>query len=86
MEHLIAVKNIKFDGIYMNPPMRQVRKDFLKLIEVIPSYLKSKGSFQFVIKKKMGAPHILNFICKNYPNNDIEIICKKSTTSKREIS
>ena len=72
------IKNIKFDGIYMNPPMRQGRKDFLKLIEVIPSYLKSKGSFQFVIKKKMGAPYILNFIRKNYPNNDIEIICKRS--------
>ena len=42
------IKNIKFDGIYMNPPMRQGRKDFLKLIGIIPSYLKSKGSFQFV--------------------------------------
>ncbi|MFX1529926.1 MAG: class I SAM-dependent methyltransferase [Promethearchaeota archaeon] len=74
----IKKKNIKFDGIYMNPPMRQGRKDFLKLIEDIPNYLKSKGSFQFVIKKKMGAPHILNYIRKNYPNNKIEVICKRS--------
>ncbi|MFX1344205.1 MAG: class I SAM-dependent methyltransferase [Promethearchaeota archaeon] len=74
----IKKKNIKFDGIYMNPPMRQGRKDFLKLIEDIPNYLKSKGSFQFVIKKRMGAPHILNYIRKNYPNNKIEVICKRS--------
>ncbi|MFW9940786.1 MAG: class I SAM-dependent methyltransferase [Candidatus Thorarchaeota archaeon] len=74
----IKNKNIKFDEIYMNPPMRQGRKDFLKLIEDIPNYLKSKGSFQFVIKKKMGAPHILNYIKKNYPNNKIEVICKRS--------
>jgi len=74
----IKSKNLKFDGIYMNPPMRQGRKEFLKLIEVIPSYLKLKGSFQFVIKKKMGAPYILNFIKKRYPKNEIEIICKRS--------
>jgi 16S rRNA G1207 methylase RsmC len=74
----IKNKNVKFDGIYMNPPIRQGKKEFLKLIEVIPNYLKLKGSFQFVIKRKMGAPHILNFISKNYPNNDIEIICKRS--------
>ncbi len=74
----IKNKNLLFDGIFMNPPMRQGRKDFLKLIEFISSYLNSKGSFQFVIKKKMGAPHILNYIRKNYPNNDIEIICKRS--------
>jgi len=71
-------KNVKFDGIYMNPPMRKGKKDFLRLIQDIPNYLKSKGSFQFVIKKKMGAPHILNYISKNYPNNNIEVICKRS--------
>ncbi|MFW9878217.1 MAG: class I SAM-dependent methyltransferase [Candidatus Thorarchaeota archaeon] len=74
----IKNKNLLFDGIYMNPPMRQGKKEFFKLIEAIPSYLKSKGSFQFVIKKKMGAPHILNYISKYYPNNAIEIICKRS--------
>ena len=36
-------KNVKFDGIYMNPPMRKGKKDFLRLIQDIPNYLKSKG-------------------------------------------
>ena len=74
----IKKKNIKFDGIYMNPPLRQGRKEFLKLFDIIPYYLKPRGSFQFVIKKKMGAPYIFDYINKNYPNSIIEIICKRS--------
>ena len=71
-------KNVKFDAIYMNPPLRQGRKEFLQLFKVIPSYLKPHGSFQFVIKKKMGAPYVLDYINQNYPNNSIEIVCKRS--------
>lgn len=71
-------KNVKFDAIYMNPPLRQGRKEFLQLFEVIPSYLKPQGSFQFVIKKKMGAQYVLDYINQTYPNNSIEIICKRS--------
>ena len=71
-------KNVKFDAIYMNPPLRQGRKKFLQLFEVIPSYLKPQGSFQFVIKKKMGAQYVLDYINQTYPNNSIEIICKRS--------
>jgi 16S rRNA (guanine1207-N2)-methyltransferase len=74
----IKTKQIKFDGIYMNPPMRQGRKEFLNLIPEILSYLKPNASFQFVVKKKMGAPFILNFLEKNFPNNVVDIICKRS--------
>ncbi|MHA2007158.1 MAG: class I SAM-dependent methyltransferase [Promethearchaeota archaeon] len=71
-------QNLRFDQIYMNPPMRQGRKEFLKIFREITDYLKPKGSFQFVIKKKMGAPYILEFLNKNYPDNHIDIICKRS--------
>jgi len=71
-------KNVKFDTIYMNPPLRQGRKEFLQLFEVIPRYLKPQGSFQFVIKKKMGAQYVLDYINQTYPNNHLEIICKRS--------
>jgi 16S rRNA (guanine1207-N2)-methyltransferase len=71
-------KNIKFDAIFMNPPLRQGRKEFLQLFEIILSYLKPQGSFQFVIKKKMGAPYILNYINKKFPNNSVDVICKRS--------
>jgi 16S rRNA G1207 methylase RsmC len=74
----IETKNLKFDGIFMNPPLRQGREEFLNLIHVIPSYLKSNGSFQFVIKKKMGANFVLNFIKNEVPNNKVDILCKRS--------
>jgi 16S rRNA G1207 methylase RsmC len=72
------IKNLKFDGIYMNPPLRQGRKQFLDLFSVIPRYLKEKGSFQFVIKKKMGAAYILKYFKETFPDEIIEILCKRS--------
>ncbi|MFX0000493.1 MAG: class I SAM-dependent methyltransferase [Candidatus Hodarchaeota archaeon] len=74
----VEKKNLKFDGIYMNPPMRQGRKDFLKLLSEIPRYLKKNGSFQFVIKRKMGASYILNYFKETYPREKIKILCKRS--------
>ena len=74
----IMIKNLKFDGIYMNPPLRKGRKHFLDLLSVIPRYLKEKGSFQFVIKKKMGAAYILKYFRDTFPNENIEILCKRS--------
>ncbi len=74
----IKNKYLKFDGIYMNPPLRQGRKEFLKLMHYIPSCLKTNGSFQFVIKKKMGAAYILKYFKDTFPDENIEIICKRS--------
>lgn len=71
-------KNLKFDGIYMNPPMRQGRKEFLQLLNIIPLYLRKKGAFQFVVKKKMGAAYILNYFKNTFPEECIEILCKRS--------
>ena len=74
----IKNKNFKFDGIYTNPPLRQGREEFLQLCNEIPSYLKPKGYFQFVIKKKMGAPFILKHLNDSFPNEKICILCKRS--------
>jgi 16S rRNA G1207 methylase RsmC len=74
----IKSKNIKFDGIYMNPPLRQGRKDFLYILSEVQNYLKRKGSFQFVIRKKMGAPYILKYIEDTFPDKKAEILCKRS--------
>jgi len=38
----IKNKNIIFDGIFMNPPLRKGRKEFLNLFDEIPLYLKAK--------------------------------------------
>ncbi len=74
----IKTKNLKFNGIYMNPPLRQGRKEFIKIIEKIPNYLKPNGFFQFVIKKKMGAPFILKHLTTTFPEKVIDIVCKRS--------
>ena len=74
----IKNKDLKFDGIYMNPPLRQGRKQFLRLIHEIPKYLTNNGSFQFVIKKKMGAQYIMNFLNDSFPNGKTDILCKRS--------
>jgi len=74
----IKNKNLKFDGIYMNPPLRQGRKDFLNLLYDIQNYLKNNGSFQFVIRKKMGAAYILKYFEDTYPDEKVEILCKRS--------
>ncbi|MBY8988595.1 MAG: class I SAM-dependent methyltransferase [Candidatus Lokiarchaeota archaeon] len=73
-------KSVKFDGIYMNPPLRNGRREFLTLCEDIPRYLKSKGLFQFVIKKKMGAEYIHNYLNKNLSElfDIIEVTFKRS--------
>ena len=73
-------KGVVIDAIYMNPPLRQGREDFLNLCKDIPSVLKSGGTFQFVIRKKMGASFILNHLEKTFPRNtlDINILCKRS--------
>lgn len=74
----IKSKNLKFDGIYMNPPLRQGRKSFLNLLNDIPSFLKQNGSFQFVIRKKMGAPYIFKYFRDTFPDENVEIQCKRS--------
>ncbi|MBY9019444.1 MAG: methyltransferase [Candidatus Lokiarchaeota archaeon] len=61
----IQNKDIKLDAIYMNPPLRNGRKEFLALCKEIPLYLKRNGHFQFVIKKKMGANYIYNYLVQN---------------------
>ncbi|MFX1328053.1 MAG: class I SAM-dependent methyltransferase [Promethearchaeota archaeon] len=71
-------RNLKFNGIYMNPPLRQGRKEFLQLLNIIPLFLRKKGSFQFVVKKKMGAIYILNYFKNTFPEVNIEILCKRS--------
>jgi len=78
--HFNALKNkdLKFDAIYMNPPMRQGRTEFLRVCQAVPNYLKSIGFFQFVIKKKMGAPFVLNYLQETFPGNEITVICKRS--------
>jgi 16S rRNA G1207 methylase RsmC len=74
----IKEKNIQFDGIYMNPPFRKGREEFLNLFQELPNYLRKGGFFQFVIKRKMGAEFILNYLKKMDLNSKVEILCKRS--------
>jgi len=69
---------IMFDAIYMNPPLRKGRKEFLDLFRTLPNYLKLNGSFQFVIKKKMGAEYVYKYLVDRFSDDNIKILCKRS--------
>jgi 16S rRNA (guanine1207-N2)-methyltransferase len=71
-------KNFKFDAIYMNPPIRKGRREFLNLFKNMQYYLKPNGSFQFVIRKKLGADFIHRYLIDLYSDNRIRILCKRS--------
>jgi len=74
----IENKDIKFDAIYMNPPLRKGRKEFLDLFSIIPTFLKKKGFFEFVIKKKMGAIYVSKYLTEKGLAEKINILCKRS--------
>lgn len=74
----IKTKGLKVDGVYMNPPLRQGRKEFLNIFDELPHCLKPDGFLQFVIKKKMGAEYIFKYLEDNFSESNIEILCKRS--------
>jgi 16S rRNA (guanine1207-N2)-methyltransferase len=76
----IKKRNMKFDGIYMNPPMRRGKNEFLEVINEIPNYLAPRGFFQFVLKRKMGASYILKYLEEAFEEKrlSVNILCKRS--------
>jgi 16S rRNA (guanine1207-N2)-methyltransferase len=74
----IENKDLKFDAIYMNPPLRVGKKPFLELCSEVSNHLKERGYFEFVIKKKMGAQSIYESLKDIDLWYDIEILCKRS--------
>jgi 16S rRNA (guanine1207-N2)-methyltransferase len=73
-------KKLIFDGIYMNPPLREGRRKFLDLCRDIPNLLKPKGYFEFVIKKKMGSVFILNYLNQYFSKENYQttVLTKRS--------
>ncbi|MBD3195997.1 MAG: methyltransferase [Candidatus Lokiarchaeota archaeon] len=69
---------ITFDAIYMNPPLRKGRNEFLSILHQAPKYLATNGFFEFVIRKKMGAPYVYKYFTKKFPNGKITIKVKRS--------
>ncbi|TXT66163.1 MAG: putative S-adenosylmethionine-dependent methyltransferase [Promethearchaeota archaeon] len=76
--HPLKNKSVKFDSIYLNPAVRQGRQEFLDLFKELPEYLKSNGFFEFVLRRKMGAEYVFNYLQQKYPSNHIHIKCKRS--------
>ena len=71
-------KNITFDAIYTNPPLRKGRKEFLEICHEVRNHLRPSGFFQFVIKKKMGASFVFDYLLKAFSSENIDVICKRS--------
>jgi len=74
----INKKNIKFDGIYANPPLRLGKQEFLNVYKEVPHYLEPNGFFEFVIMKKMGAASLYSVLKEIFPKSNVEILCKRS--------
>lgn len=79
-DYFEPIKDMKnsFHGIYMNPPMRKGKKEFLDVCKKVPQYLKPNGYFQFVIRRKMGAPSIYSTLQEMFSQKEVEIVCKRS--------
>ncbi|MBN2154796.1 MAG: methyltransferase [Candidatus Lokiarchaeota archaeon] len=54
-----------YDGIYFNPPIRLGKKVYLNQILNAISFLKVKGVMDIVIKKKLGAESVYNYLENN---------------------
>ncbi|TFG00417.1 MAG: class I SAM-dependent methyltransferase [Promethearchaeota archaeon] len=76
-EPISSMKNT-FDGIYMNPPMRRGKEEFINVCKKVPEYLKSDGFFQFVIRRKMGASSMYDILKDYFSPDTVQIICKRS--------
>jgi 16S rRNA (guanine1207-N2)-methyltransferase len=76
-EPINDMKN-KFDGIYMNPPMRKGKDEFLNVCKKVPNYLNLNGFFQFVIRRKMGAESIFKTLKRYFSEDKVKIVCKRS--------
>ena len=74
----IKSENLKFDGIFINPPLRKGKKEFLNFCYLVPNYLKEGGTFQFVIRRKMGAKNIFKILSDRISSMEIEIKFKRS--------
>jgi len=75
---LIKSENLKFDGIYSNPPLKKGKKEFLNFCYLVPNYLKIGGTFQFVIRRTLGASNIFKILSDKLSNMEIEIKFKRS--------
>ena len=69
---------IRFDGIYSNPPLKTGHKYLLELFERAFQLLSPHGIVQYVHKKSLGANGFLNKLKKLEPNWNYHIVRKVS--------
>lgn len=74
----VEKKNLVFDSIYMNPPLRLGRKVFFNICKDAFKNLNTRGSLQFVLRKKMGADYIFKTLKDKFIRVETQITCKRS--------
>ena len=71
-------KNLVFDAIYTNPPLKTGHETMLKIFELAAKFLNPDGFIQYVHKKKLGAEGFMNKLQNLLPSWHFSVIRKKS--------
>jgi 16S rRNA (guanine1207-N2)-methyltransferase len=74
----IKSQNLRFDAIYTNPPLKRGKREFLDFCYMVPDYLKDGGSYQFVVRRTMGAKNILEILSEKLSNMNVKVRFKRS--------
>jgi 16S rRNA G1207 methylase RsmC len=70
------VKDVQFDAILSNPPVSAGLKVVLPIIEQAPAHLISGGSFQMVVRSKIGGKRLSSVMEESFGN--VEVLARQS--------
>lgn len=70
------VKNLKFDAILTNPPVSAGLETLTRIINEAPEHLKPDGTFQIVVRSKIGGKRFIHLLAEAF--NNVKILARKS--------
>jgi len=65
------VQDVRFDAIFSNPPVSAGLKVVLPIIQQAPLHLATGGSFQMVVRSKIGGKRLSNVIEETFRNVNV---------------
>jgi 16S rRNA (guanine1207-N2)-methyltransferase len=71
-----AVDDLQFDAILSNPPVSAGLKVVVPIIQQAPLHLKSGGSFQMVVRSKIGGKRFFKIMGEAF--GDVEVLAVES--------
>lgn len=71
-------KNIRFQAVYTNPPLKTGHKTMLELFSAAAELLTENGFIQYVHKKKLGAEGFQNKLRELFPTWSLQTVRKQA--------